>query len=75
MNVHNILSKFDLKATSANGIIAKIYWLSKLVTGGCVTRNLFMAKSLMDNIGEKGTLGVLKTMSSFYTFNEISRFV
>ena len=63
MNVHNILSEFDLKATSATNIIAKIDRLLKLVTGGGVTwENLFMAKSLMDNIGEKGTLGVLKRL-------------
>ena len=34
-----------------------------------------MAKSLMDNIGEQGTLGVLQNMSSSDAFNETSRYI
>ena len=76
MNADDILSEFDLKATSATNTIAKINQLSKLVSGGGVTlKDLFKAKSLTDNIGERGTLRVIQTMSSFDTLNEISRHV
>ena len=55
MNARDIFNDFNLKATSAAKNIAKIDWLSKLDTGGRVTlKDLFMAKSLMDNIGEHG---------------------
>ena len=52
MNADDILSEFDLKATSATNTIAKINQLSKLVSGGGGTlKDLFKAKSLTDNIG------------------------
>ena len=52
INACNIMREFDLKATSATDTVAKIDQLSKLVTGGGVTlKDLFMAKSLIDNIG------------------------
>ena len=34
-----------------------------------------MAKSLMDNIGEQGTLGVLQTMSLSDDYDETTRYV
>ena len=53
MNVHDILNEFYLKATTATDTIAKINRLSKLASGGGIPlKDLFMAKSLMDNIGE-----------------------
>ena len=76
MNMCDILSEFDLKATSTTDTIAKINRLSKLVTRGGVTlKDLFMAKSLMDNIGEHGTLWVPQTMSPSGDNIEITRYV
>ena len=47
----------DDKEQAAADTIAKIDRVSKLVTRGGVTMKVqFMAKSLMDNFGEQGTL-------------------
>ena len=76
INALDILSEFDLKATSATNTIAKTDRLSILVTGGGITlKDLFMAKSLMDNIGEQGTLGVLQTMSPSNDYNETTMYI
>ena len=54
--------------------IAKIDHLSKLVTRVAATlKDLHMAKSLIDNVGEQGTKGVFQVMSEFDHCNHVKR--